>query len=109
MDRLRDFFLKRTRVTDASRAAVANKVKANRVEICLKLSRFEIGRNNLRARREGCLDPRLAIKAKRGCVLEGEIDTIEALSSGVGLLVPDRFKCSFQNVLIDILYRRNSK
>ena len=64
MDRGRKFCLKRTRVADAGRATISNKVKAKRIKINLKLCSFQIGGHNLRARCERCLDPRFAVKTQ---------------------------------------------
>ena len=45
-------------VPDAGRAAKPDKVETDLVEVSLQPGLFEIGGNDLRARRERCLDPR---------------------------------------------------
>ena len=65
-DRRAELGLDRPGVADAGGAAVADEVEADFVEILLQPGRLEIGRDHLRTRREGRLDPGPAGQAQRG-------------------------------------------
>ena len=61
-DRRRDLVGERARVADARRAAVADGVEAERVEVLLQAGLLVVARDDLRAGRERRLDPRLALQ-----------------------------------------------
>ena len=62
-DRRRDLVGERARVADARRAAVADGVEAERVEVLLQPGLLVVVGHDLRARRERRLHPRLALQA----------------------------------------------
>ena len=63
VDRLGDDFRQRTGVADAGRAAIADQIEADLVEILLQAGVGEVFADNLRARRQRGLHPRLRLQA----------------------------------------------
>ena len=61
--RVRDLVDQRAGITDTGRAAEADDVKAERIEIVLQFSLGQIVTHHLAARRERCLHPRLGFQA----------------------------------------------
>ncbi len=68
VDRLGDRSRQRTGIADAGRAAEADEVEAERIEILLEASGFEIGGNDLRTGSQRRLDPRLGLEALGNCI-----------------------------------------
>ena len=62
-DRFRDRFLQRSGISDAGGAAEADEIEAELVEIGLKTRLLEIFLDDLRTRRERCLDPWLCAQS----------------------------------------------
>ena len=62
LDRLGDRLGERPRIADAGRAAIADQLEAERVEILLQPRLREILAHHLGAGRERCLDPRLRLQ-----------------------------------------------
>src|SRR3546814_20865385 len=64
-DRLRDRLRQRAGIADAGRAAIADEVEPDGVEIFLQARFHQIVRHHLASGRERGFDPGLALKAKR--------------------------------------------
>src|SRR3972149_2673150 len=63
VDGLRDLGRQRTRVSDAGRAAEADQIEPEPIEVGLQPRLLEIGLDHLASGRERCLHPRLAPEA----------------------------------------------
>src|SRR6187431_1944483 len=60
--------MQRPRVADASRAAVADEIESELVEICLESSLFQVIGNNARPRRERCFHARIDTQTALDCL-----------------------------------------
>ncbi len=63
-DRFRQWGFEWTGITDTRRATISDEVEPERIEFFRQACLVEIVRDNLRARRKGCLHPGLAVQAQ---------------------------------------------